>query len=44
LTKRDLNIFGFAPSLEYTYTDNISNISLFDYDSHAIDFRLTKDF
>lgn len=44
LTKRDLDLFGFAPSLEYTYTDNLSNISLFDYDSHAVDFRLTKDF
>jgi outer membrane protein len=44
LTKRDLNIFGFAPSVEYTYSDNQSNIALFDFDSHAVDFRLTKDF
>lgn len=44
LTKRDLNIMGFAPSVEYTYIDNLSNVSLFDYDAHAIDVRLTKDF
>lgn len=44
LTKRDLNIFGYAPSIEYTYIDNISNNPLYDYDSHAVDFRLTKDF
>lgn len=44
LTKRDLNFFGFAPALNYTYVNNASNISLYDYDSHSLDFRLTKDF
>jgi outer membrane protein len=44
LTKRDLNLAGFAPSLTYTYTRNVSNIALWDYDTHAVDFRLTKDF
>lgn len=44
LTKRDWNLFGFAPSLNYTYTRNFSNISLFDFDSNNIDFRLTKNF
>jgi outer membrane protein len=43
-TKRDLNIFGFAPAISYTYTKNVSNITLYDYDSHAVDLRLTKDF
>ena len=43
-TKRDWNWFGFAPSLNYTYVRNFSNISLYDFDSHAVDFRLTKDF
>jgi len=38
------NWAGFAPSLNYTYLRNFSNISLYDYDSHALDFRLTKDF
>jgi outer membrane protein len=44
LTKRDVNLFGFAPELNYTYVRNVSNISLYDYDSHSVDFRLTKDF
>ena len=44
LTKRDVNIFGFAPEVSYTYVRNASNISMFDYDSHAVDVRLTKDF
>ena len=43
-TKRDLNILGFAPSLQYSYTLNSSNNPLYDYDAHAVDFRLTKDF
>ena len=44
VTKRDWNLFGFAPSVNYTYTRNFSNISLFDFDSHNVDFRLTKNF
>jgi outer membrane protein len=44
LTKRDLNLFGFAPSVSYSFTDNFSNINSFDYTSHAVDFRLTKNF
>ncbi len=44
LTKRDLNILGFAPSLNYSYSLNQSSIFLYDYDNHAIDLRFTKDF
>ncbi len=44
LTKRDWYMMGFAPSINYTYTRNVSNIALYDYDSHAVDFRLTHDF
>jgi outer membrane protein len=44
LTKRDFNLWGYAPSLEYTYVYNDSNISLYEFDSHALDFRLSKDF
>lgn len=44
ITKRDLNFYGFAPEVTYTYTRNVSNIALYDYDSHAVDLRLTKDF
>ena len=43
-TKRDFNIWGYAPALEYTYVYNNSNISLYEFDSHALDFRLSKDF
>jgi outer membrane protein len=44
LTKRDWGFMGFAPSISYTYTWNNSNISLYDFDSHAVDLRLTKEF
>jgi outer membrane protein len=44
LTKRDFNIWGYAPAIEYTYVYNDSNISLYQFDSHAVDFRLSKDF
>jgi outer membrane protein len=44
LTKRDFNIWGYAPALEYTYVYNNSNISLYEFDSHALDFKLSKDF
>jgi outer membrane protein len=44
LTKRDWNLYGFAPSLNYTYTRNFSNIELYDFESHNVDFRLTKNF
>ena len=44
ITKRDINLFGFAPSLSYSFVDNFSNIDNYDYTAHAVDFRLTKDF
>jgi outer membrane protein len=44
LTKRDLNYMGFAPSISYSFTENISNQNLYDYTTHAVDFRLTRDF
>jgi outer membrane protein len=44
LTKRDINLFGFAPSVSYTFTDNFSNIGQYDFVSQSMDFRLTKDF
>ncbi|MEO6610317.1 MAG: porin family protein [Aestuariivirga sp.] len=44
LTKRDWDLMGFAPTLNYTYTRNASNIALYDYDSHSVELRLTKDF
>lgn len=44
LTKRDWNIVGFAPSLQYTFSENFSNLEVYDIKSHAVDVRLTKDF
>lgn len=44
LTKRDFNFWGYAPAIEYTYIFNDSNIANYHYDSHSIDFRLSKDF
>jgi outer membrane protein len=44
VVKRDWNIYGFAPSVEYTYSKNFSNLDIYDFDTHAFDIRLTKDF
>ena len=44
LTKRDLNLYGFAPSLQYTYVHNGSNVVNYQFDAHTVDFKLTKDF
>ena len=44
MTKRDINILGFAPSISYSYTLNTSNNPAYDFDAHAVDFRFTKDF
>jgi hypothetical protein len=42
--KRDWNVFGYAPELSYTYVYNDSNIGNYKFDSHTVDFRLSKDF
>ena len=44
LTKRDFNLWGYAPAVEYTYVYNDSNIANYQFDSHSVDFRLSKDF
>jgi outer membrane protein len=44
LTKRDLNILGFAPTLTYSYVHNSSNVDLYDHNIHAVDLRFTKKF
>ena len=44
LTKRNLIFHGFAPSATYSFVNNWSNVESFDTVSHAVDFRLTKDF
>ena len=44
ITKRDWNIFGYAPEVEYSFTTNNSNVQIYDFNSHTVDFRLTKEF
>jgi outer membrane protein len=44
ITKRDMDFHGFAPSVTYSFTDNLSNINTYENVSHAVDFRFTKDF
>ncbi len=44
LTKRDLELFGLAPMLRYTYSHNDSNIPFNDYDEQGVAVTLTKRF
>ena len=44
LTKRDLAVMGFAPTLQYTYTLNASTIPLHDFDAHGVNLTFTKRF
>ncbi|GHF26480.1 hypothetical protein GCM10017044_21810 [Kordiimonas sediminis] len=43
-TKRDINIWGFAPVVRYDYFRSMSNITLFDYDRHRINIGFTRVF
>jgi tetratricopeptide (TPR) repeat protein len=43
-TKRDLDIFGFAPMAQFTYTHNVSNVSFYVYDAQGLNLTLTKKF
>jgi Surface lipoprotein assembly modifier len=44
LTKRDIEIFGLAPMVQYTYTKNDSNVGFYQYDAHGVSLTLTKRF
>lgn len=44
LWKRDWNLWGVAPVIEYTFTYNHSNVALYEYTDNTVDFRLTKQF
>lgn len=44
LYKRDLTIFGFAPVISYSYTNNQSNESLFKYDRNQFQLGFTRQF
>jgi outer membrane protein len=43
-TKRDWQIFGLAPSVQYTYSVNKSTVNFLSYDAHAVNVTLTKKF
>jgi outer membrane protein len=43
-TKRDWQIMGLAPSLQYTYSRNFSNIDFLSFDAHGVNVTLTKKF
>ncbi|MBL8907462.1 MAG: DUF560 domain-containing protein [Rhizobiales bacterium] len=44
LWKRDWNLWGVAPVIEYSFTYNHSNVAFYEYTDNTIDFRLTKQF
>jgi len=43
-TKRDFNFYGFAPRVEYIYTNSTSNTPFAEYSSHGVNLTLTKAF
>jgi outer membrane protein len=43
-TKRDWEIFGLAPSVQYTYSLNKSTVNFLSYDAHSVNVTLTKKF
>ncbi len=44
LTYRTNLLFGFAPTLTYTFTHNNSNIGFYDYNRHRVELGLTREF
>jgi tetratricopeptide (TPR) repeat protein len=44
VTKRDWQVLGFAPMLQYTYTVNDSTIGFHTYDAHGVNLTLTKKY
>ena len=42
IVKRDFKILGFAPYIDYTFTHNYSNISLYKFSRHRIGFGFTR--
>jgi outer membrane protein len=41
---RSLRFMGFSPSVDYTYQYNKSNIDLYNYDRHRIEFAIARYF
>ncbi len=42
IVKRDFKVLGFAPYVDYTFTHNHSNISLYKFSRHRIGFGFTR--
>lgn len=42
VTKRDWEVWGFAPMLQYTFTMNESNISFQEFNAHGANLTFTK--
>lgn len=44
LGSRTLRFYGFSPSVTYTYSTTASNIGLYDFDRHRVEFQLARYF
>ncbi|HWL03435.1 MAG TPA: porin family protein [Xanthobacteraceae bacterium] len=44
ITKRDLDLWGFAPQVELSLARTWSNMPLYAYDNRTVNMRLIKDF
>ncbi len=44
VTKRDLQIFQMAPSLQYTFTTNASNIAHHSFNGHGVNLTMTRKY
>jgi outer membrane protein len=41
---RSIRVFGFSPSVNYLYSFNNSNISLYDFSRHRVEFSIARYF
>lgn len=44
LGARSVRVAGFSPSISYTYASTLSNIDLYDFDRHRVEFQLARYF
>jgi hypothetical protein len=44
IVKRDLKVLGFAPYIDYTFTRNVSNVTIYDFARNRIGFGLTRPY
>jgi hypothetical protein len=44
LGARSVRVAGFSPSISYTYASTLSNIGLYDFDRHRVEFQLARYF